>query len=334
MNPYVPSGRTDPDAFTRVMLVAGLGGLVIGVVAHLIGAQARPVVVLALFGGAAAGLVARLAVAHWRVRAPRAGAACGLTAALAVPLVDAVASYMIDRDALAAALAGTAVHMSGDRSSDRDRAVDRAIVLGVAARRLREDAALAAALLRGERVCLEGGRELAAGAEPGAGSVLAAWVADRRVALLWPRGGVTPATGLGAWLHWLAELVFAGAAGAAVAYLGGRAPFCERCNDWLPTRGDRVELGGEDRLAEVRRALAHDDAASLARLAASATATDPVLMLRARACPRCPDPLWFVELEHHLRGAREVAVAVIDQGFVTRDVLVPCFAAATRKTRG
>lgn len=328
MRPYVPSGRTDPGALTRVMLVAGLGAVVIGVVAHLAGARTRPVLFLALLSGAASGVVTRLALAHWRVRAPRVAAISGLAAALVVPAVDPVASFVSEREALASAIARAALQ-ERDRAEAIDRGVNRALLLGIDPARAQLDPAFAGALLRGERVRFEG-RELAPGDDPGVARALAGWVAQRRIRVAWPHARESaPLQGLTTWALCLFELTLTCGAAAWITYRGAASPFCERCGAWLPAYGERVALGGEHLLADVRRALARDDAAALAAFARGAAPdAEPMLMLKARACATCDDPPWFVELEHHTRATREVVV--IDEGLLPRSVVAACFAGARR----
>lgn len=329
MKPYVPSGRADPGAMTRVVVICGLAGVVVGVVAHLVGGQLLHPLLLPLLSGAAAGAVARLALLHWRVRSRRLAACCGLLAGMVTPLVDPVVGFLAEREAIAQALAPAAARLPRAQRDTLDLAVDRALVLGLDTTRLRLDTRLATALVTGERIALEGDRRLDAHAAPGALAVVGSWL-RRRVATPGPLAA-RPDPLLVFLL--LLRLLLAGAAGASIAGAAGASPFCERCGEWLPSRGDRVDLGGEDLLAEVRRALARDDAAALASLASGASSTtDPMLRLKARACPRCPDPPWFVELELHTRATNELVV--IDEGLTTREVLAPCFAAAARKTTG
>lgn len=320
--PDDPTTKTgDRAALVLPALAQGLGGLVVGGFAMAVGAVLRPAVVFPVVTGLAVGLVAQVAVRHWRIRDVRRAMLLAALGGVVAWGVEPAAAYGQTRADLASALGSSAAALrrseGGLPAGALDAAVDRALVLGVDAARLRLDERLGRALLRGDAVHLEGDRRLPAHALPGSLEVLDGWLVHRRARMsvslapplvLGAVGGVAVLT---------FELILLVAAAMVLAFRAATAPWCERCGGWLPEAGGvSTPLGGEERLAEAREALLALDGVALRALAAAGADTEPRLVLHLRRCPRCPGEPWLAELQHQTRLRDGVEVLTIERAWL------------------
>ncbi|MCW8139980.1 MAG: hypothetical protein KIT58_13870 [Planctomycetota bacterium] len=103
--PDDPTTKTgDRAALVLPALAQGLGGLVVGGFAMAVGAVLRPAVVFPVVTGLAVGLVAQVAVRHWRIRDVRRAMLLAALGGVVAWGVEPAAAYGQTRADLASAL--------------------------------------------------------------------------------------------------------------------------------------------------------------------------------------------------------------------------------------
>jgi hypothetical protein len=263
MDPYRPSGRSDPGALPKLLLSAVLVGLAVGLVAHGVGTFVRLLLLFAFLMALAVGVTLAVLVRRLRVRSPGLAAAAGVVGAACAFGADFAAGYVLARRELRQSAEQRRAALEKERGAPIDpagveRAVDQELLLLGQGRD--PDLSPDAALL-GAPVPLADGTTVEPPPAATPHQLLAAYVALR------PRERTTVQLGpTGAWVVFLGELVFMALVAAGAARNAASQPFSEEAGEWFDPTAELFPIAPVDRADDARTALEKGDGRKLARL--------------------------------------------------------------------
>jgi hypothetical protein len=125
-------------------------------------------------------------------------------------------------------------------------------------------------------------------------------------------------SGIGAWLLWLAELVFAAGMAGFIAYRRANEPFCEDCGVWFGLT-QRIATGGSGTQAAREQLISALQIGDFARAAAVLVAAPAksMFLLKSTACPRCGAECYCT-LERVTRRNKADRVKVLESWLLTK----------------
>lgn len=263
MDPYRPSGRSDPGALPKLLLSAVLIGLAVGLLAHGVGTFVRFLLLFAFLMALAVGVTLAVLVRRWRVRAPGLAAAAGVVGAVCAFGADFGAGYVLARRELRESAEQRRAALEKERGAPIDpagveRAVDQELLLLGQGRD--PDLSPDAALL-GAPVTLADGTKVEPPPPATPHQLLAAYVALR------PRERTTLQLAPGAaWALWAFELAFMALVAGGAARNAAAEPFCEEAGRWFDRAVELFPVAPVERADDALAALEKGDGRKLARL--------------------------------------------------------------------
>lgn len=263
MEPYRPSGRSDPGAPPKLLLSAVLVGVAVGLFAHGVGTFVRLLLLFAFLMALAVGVTLAVLVRRLRVRSPGLAAAAGVVGAACAFGADFGAGYVLARRELRQSAEQRRAALEEERGAPIDpagveRAVDQELLLLGQGRD--PDLSPDAALL-GAPVTQADGTAIEPPPPAAPHQLLAAYVALR------PRERTTVQLGpTGAWVVFVGELVFMALVAAGAARNAASQPFSEEAGRWFDPAAELFPIAPVARADDARAALEKGDGRKLARL--------------------------------------------------------------------
>jgi hypothetical protein len=125
-------------------------------------------------------------------------------------------------------------------------------------------------------------------------------------------------SGIGAWLLWLAELLFAAGMAGFIAHRRANEPFCEDCGVWFGLT-QRIATGGPGTQVARQQLISALQIGDFARAAAVLVAppAKSTFLLKSTACPRCGAECYCT-LERVTRRNKADRVKVLESWLVTK----------------